>query len=327
MEDFIERVGQSYLERKAFAVPQQLENFAKRQLTGEGGKEAEAEKSTGKKATEEKEEGEGETEEEEKGKSKKKKKGNGRTAGQISSGSSEKDKEIAILKKQLAQSKLENSKASSGKSASGLKQSGISRGSNGRKAFTTKAAKGDEKPKGLAALGAVGAVGGKHEERKNKNGNKKASGREIATEANIVEISPTKRRTSTSQHNEHEGGAKSEHGGGPKSEHGGHAKSTTSHAAAASEGKRRASTASKSEHGSTVKSIAPALVPKHLPAHAERSGEESTIVVSRQSRRQKVQEQDVFAVEVEEEVPRRKRKDAGGVVEVETSKGRTLYRI
>lgn len=323
MENFIERVGQSYLERKAFAVPQQLENFAKQQLTGEGENAAEAKKSTGKKAIEEK--GETEAEEEEKGKTKKK--DSGRTADQISSGSSGKDKEIARLKKQLARSKLENPKASSGKSASGLRQSSISRASNGQKAFTTKAAKGDEKAKGLAALGAVGAVGDRHEERENKNGHKKASGSKFAKEANIVEISPTKRRTSTSQHNEHDGGAKSEHGSGPMSEDGGHAKSTTSHTAAASEGKRRASTASKSEHGSTVKSIAPAPVPKHLPAHAERSGEERATVVSRPSRRQSMQEQDLFAVEVEEEVPRRRRKDAGGVVEVETSKGKTLYRV
>ena len=56
MEDFIERVGQSYLERKAFAVPQQLENFAKKQLTGGSEKEAKTKNSTGKKATKEEEE-------------------------------------------------------------------------------------------------------------------------------------------------------------------------------------------------------------------------------------------------------------------------------
>lgn len=47
---------------------------------------------------------------------------------------------------------------------------------------------------------------------------------------------------------------------------------------------------------------------------------------TRRSRRQSEQERDLYAVEVEEEVPGR-RKDAGGVVEVESAKGRTLYRV
>lgn len=328
MEDFIERVGQSYLERKAFAVPQQLENIAKKQLTGGSEKEAKAKDSTGKKATKEEEEGE------EEAAPTPKKKGNAKMLGQTSSGSSEKDKEIARLKRQLAQSKLEKPKASSGKSASGPKALGISRTSNGQKAFTSKAAKGNKETKELAALGALGAVGGGHQERKNKNSKKETSGSKLAKAANIVEISPTKRRMSTSQQNEHDGGAKSEHGGGSKSEHGGgsksehggNAKSMTSHLAIASEGKRP-STASQNEHGSIAKSIPPASVHPPLPSHAEGSGEERDIVESRRSRRQSEQERDLYVVEVEEEVPRSRRKDAGGVVEVETSSGRTVYRV
>lgn len=344
MEDFIERMGESYLERKAFAVPQQLENFAKKQLTGGGEKEATSKESTGKKATEEDEEEEGEGGEEEEERTTRKK-GSGKTAGRTSSGSSEKDKEIARLKKQLAQSKLDKPKASSGKSASESKGSGIGRASNGQKAFTSKATKGSKETKAIAALGAVGAVGGRHEEKRSKikSDEKETNSSRLAKEANIVEISPTKRRTSTSQHNEHAGaaksehgggsksehgaGSKSEHGGGSKSEHGGHAKSTTSHAAAASEGKRRPSTVSQSEHGSMAKSIAPAAVQKHLPVRAERPREERAIVESRRFRRNDQNERDLFAVEVEEEVPRRRRKDADGVVEVESSKGRTLYRV
>ncbi len=320
MEDFIERVGQSYLERKAFAVPQQLENLAKKQLSGGGEEEAKAKKSTGK-ATED--EGEGEEEE----KPTTKKKGSAKPAGQTSSGSSGKDKEIAKLKKQLAQSKLESPKASSGKSASGLKKSSISRASNGQKAFVSKAAKGDKETKKLAALGAIGAGGGRHEESKSKTGEKESSGSRLAKEANIIEISPTKRRKSTSQHNEHDNGAKSEHEGGSKSEHGGHAKSTTSHATAKSEGKRRPSTASQSEHRSMAKSIASAPLPKHLPAHAESSKGERAIVESRHSRLQHEQERELYAIEVEEEVPRGRRQDTGGVVEVESSTRRTLYRV
>lgn len=328
MEDFIERVGESYLERKAFAVPQQLENFAKKQLTGESEKEATAKKSTGKKATEEEEEEEGEGgEEEERTTKKKKKKSSGKSAGQTSSGSSEKDREIARLKKQLAQSKLEKPKASSGKSASELKGSGIGRASNGQKAFTNKTTKGSKETKGIAVLGAVGAIGGRHEENKSKSGEKEASSSNLVKEANIVEISPQKRRTSTSHHNEHGPGAKSEHGGGTKSEHGGHAKSTTSHATAASEGNRRPSTASQNEHGTTAKSTASAPAHKHPPARVERHREERVIVESRRSRRNDEKERDLYAVEVEEEVPRRRRKGADGVVEVENSKGRTLYRV
>lgn len=321
MENFIERVGQSYLDRKAFAVPQQLENLVKKQLTGGGDEESGAKKSTGKKATEE----DGEEEEEEEATSKKK--GNRETTGQTSSGSSEKDREIARLKKQLAQSKLEKPKASSGKSVPRLKESGVSRASNGQMAFTNKAAKGIKKKNEVAGLGAVGALGGRHEERKSKSSGKEASGHKMVKEANIVEISPRKRRTSTSQHKEHDDGAKSEHGGTSKSEHDGHAKSSISHAAAASEGKRRPSTASENEHGRKAKSIAPPPLPNHLPAHADRSGEKRAIVETRRSRRQSEQERDLYAVEVEEEVPGRRRKDAGGVVEVESAKGRTLYRV
>lgn len=323
MADFIERVGQPYLERKAFAVPQQLENHVKKRLTGGGEEGAKAKESIGKKATKEEEEGEEEEEEE----WTTKKKGSGKRAGQTSSGFSDKDKEIANLKKQLAQSKLENPKASSAKSASGLKASGISRASNGQKAFTSKAAKENKKTKELVALGPVGAVGGKHEERKSRSGGKETSVSKLAKEAHIVEISPKKRKTLTSQHTEHDGGAKREHGDGSKSEHGGHAKTATSHAAAASEGNQRLSTASQSQHGSTAKSIAPAPVHKHISAHAERPREERAIVESRRSRRQNEQERDLLAVEVEEEAPRRRRKDAGGLVEVESSKGRTLYRV
>ncbi|CAD6574514.1 MAG: hypothetical protein ASARMPREDX12_006807 [Alectoria sarmentosa] len=330
MEDFIERVGESYLERKAFAVPQQLENLVKKQLTGGGEKVATAKKSTGKKATEEDEEeqeqGEGKRGEEGK-RAKKKKKNTGKLAGQTLSGSSEKDKEIARLKKQLAQSKLEKPKAFSGQSASVLKGSGIGRASNGQMSFSSKAAKGNKETKAMAALGAVGAAGGRHEEKKSKSGEKEeARSRGLAKEATIVEISPTRRKTSASQHSEH-GGPKSEHGGGSKSENGGHAKSTAPDAAAVSNGKRRPSTASQSEHGSTAKSVGPAPMHEQLPLQAERPREVKAMVEPRRSRREDEGERDLYAVEVEEDVRGRRGKDAGGVVEVESSKGRTMYRV
>ena len=304
MEDFIERVGQSYLERKAFGVPQQLENIAKKQLIGGGEKEVK-----GKEFAKEEEEGKGE---EEQGERTVKKKGSRKMAGQISSGSLGKDKEIARLKRQLAQSKLESPKVSSGKSALGLKQLGIRRASNGQKAFTSKAAKGN-KEKELAALGAAGVIGGRHE-RKGVGFEKEASGSKLA------KVSSPKRRMSTSQHNEHD------RADGSRNEHGGHAESSTTHAAAASEGKRRPSAASQSEHESPAKSIVPAPAQKHLPVHAERPREERAMVESRRSRRPNEQERDLCVIEVEEDMPRR-RKDAGGVVEVESSKGKTLYRV
>ena len=329
MEYFIERVGQSYLERKAFAVPQQLENLAKKQLTGGGEEEAKDKKSTGKSISIGDEKGE--------------------NVSQASSGSSQKDKEIAKLKKELALLKLKNPKASSGKSAFGPKGSSISRASNGQKTLTSKTAKGDKKTKEPAALGPVRSLGGKHQDRKSMSGEKEASLSKLTKEANIVEISPTKRKASSSEHTEHNGGAKSEHGGGSRSEHGSHAKSTTSHTVAASEGKRRPSTtsqselashaksttshavspsegkrrasnASQSEHGSTAKSMAPAPVHEHLPVHAERAQEGGAMVEWRQLRRLSEEEPDRYAVEVEEET-------AGGVVEVETPEGKTLYRF
>ncbi len=322
MEDFIERVGQSYLERKAFAVPQQLENLAKKQLTGGGEERAKAKDSTENKATKEEEE-----REERKRQVPKKKRSVGKSTGHSSSGSSEKDEEIARLNKQLAQLKLETPKPSSGKNALGLKKSGVSRAANGQKAFIKKTAKGEKETKGLAALEAVKAEGGRHARKKSKSGEKEASGSGLA-EANMIEISPTKRRTSKSQHSEHSGGGRSEHGGGSMSEHGGrsmsehgeHAKSTVSHPAAASEGKRRPSSAPQSEHGSRAMSVAPAPMYEHLPAHAERFEEERGVMEWRWPRSQHEDERDLYTVEVEEE-------DAGGVVEVETSEGKTVYRI
>ena len=319
MEDFIGRVGQSYLERKAFAVPQQLENLAKQQLTGGGEKEANSKEATKGKTAEDEQEGE------EEGKQATKKKGSGKLAGQTSSGSSEKDKEIARLKKELARLRLEKPKASFGKSALGLKNSEISRASNGQKAFIKQAAKGDKVTKEFAALEAVEAVGGKDEKTKKRYGKKGASGSNLAKEAKIIESTPTKRRTSTIQHNEHDKGAKSERERRPKSEHGGHAESITSNGAVASEGKRRVSIASHNERGGFANSIAPGR--EHLPSHATRSGEARALVVSQRSRSERRHERDLYAIEVEEEVPRRRRKDGGGVVEVESSKGRMLYRV
>ena len=233
MEDFIERVGESYLERKAFGVPQQLENLAKKQLTGGGEKEAKDKQSKGKSASIGDEKGE--------------------SVSQASSGSSQKDKEIAKLKKELALLKLKNPKASFGTNASGPKRSSISRASNGQKTLTSKTAKGDKKTKEPAALG---AVSGKHQDRKSKSGEKEASLSRLTKEANIVEISPTKRKASLSGYTEHNHDAKSEHGSGLMSEHGSHGKSTTSHTVAASEGKGRLSSASRSEHGGHAKSVA-----------------------------------------------------------------------
>ena len=440
MEDFIERVGQSYLERKAFAAPQQLENFAKKQLTGTSEEGAKAKTLGEKKAIEEEKEGKKEEETRIT-----EKKGSGRAAGQTLSGILEKDKEIARLKKQLAQVKLENSKASSKKSTLGLTKSGITRASSGQKAFTSKAAKGKKGTKELAVLEAAGVAGGRHAEEGSKSGGHEEGGSKLAREADIVEISPPKRKPSTSQHNKHNDGAKSEHGGGSKSEHGGRAKSTTSHsdtasegkrtfsiaslsehgdyaksttshaasaskskrtpsiasqsehggyaksitshaaatsegtrrpsiasqsehgghaksitshaivplqskrapsiasqsehggyaksstshAAAAPEGNRRPSIASHSEHGSTAMSIAPIPLPvhNHLPTHAECFGEHTGLVESRLSIREYEQGGDLYTVEVEEEVPRDGRRDAGGVVEVEWSQGRTVYQV
>lgn len=387
MEAFIERVGQSYFERKAFAVPQQLENLAKKQLIGGGEEEAKDKQSKGKSTSVIDEKGE--------------------RVSHASSGSSQKDEEIAKLKKELALLKLKNPKASSGKSASGLKRSSISRASNGQKTLTSKTAKGDKKTKESAALGTAGSLDRKHQDRKSKSGEKESSLSKLTKEANIVEISPTKPKLSLSGHSEHNGDAKSEHGGGSvsehgshgksttshtvgasegkgtasiasrsehgghaksvasnafapsegkrrssiasqsehsghaksttshtvalsegkrrssiasQSEHGGHAKSTTSHASALSEGKRRASNASQSEHGSTAKSMAPASVHEHLSVHAERPQEEGAMVEWGQLRRRSEEKPDLYAVEVEEEA-------AGGVVEVETSEGKTLYRV
>ena len=61
-------------------------------------------------------------------------------------------------------------------------------------------------------------------------------------------------------------------------------------------------------------------VHEHLPVHAEKSQEEGAMVEWRQLRRLSEEEPDLYAVEVEEEA-------AGGVVEVETSEGKTLYRV
>ena len=66
--------------------------------------------------------------------------------------------------------------------------------------------------------------------------------------------------------------------------------------------------------------MAPVPVHEHLPVHAERPEEEGAMVEWRQLRRLNEEEPDLYAVEVEEEA-------TGGVVEVETSEGKTLYRV
>ena len=66
--------------------------------------------------------------------------------------------------------------------------------------------------------------------------------------------------------------------------------------------------------------MAPAPVHEHLPVHAERAQEGGAMVEWRQLRRLSEEEPDRYAVEVEEEA-------AGGVVEVETPEGKTLYRV
>lgn len=348
MGDFIERVGQSYLERKAFAVPQQLENIVKKQLTGRGEEEANAKKPTGRKITEEEEKGDKEEK-------RTAKKGSGKAARHTSI--SETDKEIARLKKQLAQLKLENSKASSSsrKSTFELKKSGISRSSNGQKHLTSTAAKGGKETKELVASGLVRGAGGKHIERKSKSrsksGKKEASGSKAATEANIAEISPTPRRMSKSQHSEHDVGAKSEHGSGFRSEHGSHAGSTTSYSAATSDDRWSQSMSSHSEHGSGAKSIAPvpihATIPfhaptpvhapapfpvhapapfpvhPHVPVYPDWHGEDRRVVQLPREHLREEQERDLYAIEVEEEGG----EDSGGVVEVECSQGKMVYRI
>lgn len=336
MGDFIERVGQSYLERKAFAVPQQLENIVKKQLTGRGEEEANAKKPTGRKITEEQEEGDKEEK-------RTTKKGSGKAVRHTSV--SETDREIARLKKQLAQLKLENSKASSRKSTFELKKSGISRSSNGQKHLTSTAAKGGKETKELVASGLVRAAGGKHIERKSKSGSKsgkkEASGIKAATEANIAEISPTPRRTSKSQHSEHDVGAKSEDGSGFRSEHGSHAGSTTSYSAATSDDRWSQSMSSHSEHGSGKRSIAPipvhAPIPfhspvpvhaptpvhAHVPVYPDWHGEDRAVAELRREHAREEQERDLYAIEVEEE----EGEDSGGVVEVECSQGKMVYRI
>ena len=220
MEDFIGRVGQSYLERKAFAVPQQLENVAKKQFTGGSEEEAKTKKSTGKKIIEEEE---------------------------------EKEKEIRRLKKELAQLKLESPKKPSGKSTFELTKSGISRVSSGRRASTSKAAKGDKEAKEST----VKVIGGSQLERrkKSKSDEKEANSSKPEREANIIEITPTRRRTSLSQHSGHSVGASSEHGGWSRSEHGSQAGSTMSHSAAASERRRSMSIAPYDAYAGSVESF------------------------------------------------------------------------
>ena len=242
MEDFIGRVGQSYLERKAFAVPQQLENVAKKQFTGGSEEEAKTKKSTGKKITEEEEEEEWMTG-----------KGSGKKADQTSSAWSEKEKEIKRLKKELAQLKLESPKKPSGKSTFELTKSGISRVSSGRRASTSKAAKGDKEAKEST----MKVIGGSQLERrkKSKSDEKEANSIRPEKEANIIEITPTRRRTSLSQHSGHSVGATSEHGGWSKSEHGSQAGSTMSHSAAASERRRSMSIAPYDAYAGSVESF------------------------------------------------------------------------
>ena len=149
--DFLERmgeqIGERYLMNKANAAPQQLENLVKKQLKGSATAPEGAENSgkiTGATAAEHE----------------------GPTAS--GAGTSEKDEKIAMLRAQLAQTKLEKGAvtaaakkgSSTGKASSNTKMleelgagAGITRGANGRKQLEA-----PKEMKGLKALGAGAAA-------------------------------------------------------------------------------------------------------------------------------------------------------------------------
>ncbi len=330
MDAFITGIGQRYLEGKANGVPQQLENLAKKQFTSTTDTNKQNEPAS-------------------------------------TLPPKEKDKEISKLRKQLAEVKLDKAKATgearAAKSEEGhatskaksieSEQSKLSRKPASETKHSRSSAKEDARfKKGLVPLSIDANAAWKSP--KNATGSEAHRGRRssasTATAASKYAESSAK------------GGGRSTKVGNNKGDiHGLDAMGATEALPYETKGHKAASIAHTSQHGSTTKSTSSTLralshrshsahqaseigseakstgavvaprPPPPPPTH--RSPPRREMVCAEEIRHYEAEEPGLYVVEVEEEPLRRSsRRERGGggdssVVEVQSSKGRTVYKI
>lgn len=331
MDAFIAGIGERYLQGKANNVPQQLENLAKKQFSSATDSKKQAEQASTLPSEEK---------DQEIAKLRKQlaktKLDKGKANGEAKAAHSEKGKAISEAKSV----KSEKSKLSK-RSASETKHSGSS-------------AKGEARlKKGLIPLSIDADAGPKaaKDTKGSEAGRGRRSSASTATAAAEHNASSAKRRGHSLQRGNNKGAI---HGlealgatealphktKGHKaastaqaSQHGGTAKSTISTLRASSHHRHSKSPASEisSEARSTNAVVAPRPPPPPPMHHAPPRQE---AIYAEEVRHYEVEEPGLYVVEVEEEPPRRRKSIRGrsrggdpGVIEVQSSKGRTVYRI
>ncbi len=330
MDAFITGIGQRYLEGKANSVPQQLENLAKKQFSSTTDTDKQTEPAS-------------------------------------TLPSKEKDKEISKLKKQLAEMKLDRAKATgearaakseeghaiskaksieseqsklSKKSASGTKHSRSSMKEEARLKKdlvplsidadaawkSPKHAKGSEAHRGRRSSASTATAANRYAESSAKGGGHPTKvGNDKGDIHGLDAMGATEALPyETKSHK----AASIEHA----SHHGSTTKSTASGYRALSHRSHSAHQAS--EIGSEARSIGAVVAPRPPPPPpTHRSPPRREMVCAEELRHYEVEEPGLYAIEVEEEPRRRKSvrgRGRGGdssVVEVRSSRGRTVYKI
>lgn len=325
--DFIEGVGEQYLKRKAFAVPQQAENLVKKKFSSATDTKKQAEQAS-------------------------------------TLAPEEKDQEIAKLRKQLAETKLDKGKAigeakasKSEKSKAAPRARGSASKSDSRTSTTSpfetnhSRTRGKEEArlkKGLVPLSidALPASKGAGDTKGSEAGRGRRSSASTATAAE------PRRKTSSIKG----GGSSAKPGNGKGGLRGMEAlgalpdKAKSHKAAAAAEASERGSsrstirasshggvsTSRASEIGSERGSTRAVVAPRPPPPPMHQMAPRREPVYAEKIRHYEREEPEMYVVEVEEEqeAPRRKksvrRRGDGGdpdIVEVSSSKGRTVYRV
>lgn len=326
--DFIEGIGEQYLKRKAFAVPQQAENLVKKQLSSATDTKKQVEQAS-------------------------------------TLASEEKDQEIAKLRKQLAETKLDRGKAIGEAKASKsekIKSTPGARGSASKSDSRTSTTspfetnhsgtKGKEEArlkKGLVPL-SIDALPVSKSAKDTKGSEAGRGRRSSVSTATATEphrkTSSIKGGGSSSKPGNEKGGLRGLEALGALPD-----KAKDHKAAAAAEASERGSsrsttrasshgglsTSRASEIGSECGSTRAVVAPRPpLPPPMHQLSPRREAVYAEEIRHYEREEPEMYIVEVEEEeeTPRRKksvrRRGGGGdpgIVEVSSSKGRTVYRV
>lgn len=318
--DFVQGIGERYLMGKANAAPQMLENIAKKQFASASDPKALATQASALPTT-------------------------------------EKDEEIAKLRKELAETRLQKDKAS-GDTKTAKSKIGAS-SVRSTVAEKTRATASENRSGGSSAKATAG-----REMKGSAPLSTSGEGRSVATKQKKAFESTRGRRASTSTataakahkapSEANSGGRPSNPGtlprlqgleavGGKEALQGNmnvRKAAASAYSAHAWSTNRRHLMAQKSESGSedgsseaVTATRPPSLPPQGSMHHAERErAQVYEQVVRRPKEAYEVEEPDLYVIEVEEDVSRRKKSTKylagqGGVVEVQHSKGRTVYRV